>query len=150
MSFFGSTNGFFTTVAPRVPSVVDTRSLVPILAWSIPKSAYPMFFSSRGEYVSEVTWPTFRPSAWTSQYSGIHAPSGAPSTSIPTSLRFTPSFLIRPIAPSEVRRIEAGILNYSSDIMLDNNPYEVGLGWTVDEDKTADYLGKAALGRMSY
>ena len=55
---------------------------------------------------------------------------------------------IRPIAPSEIRRIEAGILNYSSDIMLDNNPYEVGLGWTVDEEKTADYLGKAALGRI--
>src|SRR5207245_298846 len=55
---------------------------------------------------------------------------------------------IRPVAPSEIRRIEAGILNYSSDIMLDNNPYEVGLGWTVDEDKRSDYLGKAALARM--
>jgi aminomethyltransferase len=55
---------------------------------------------------------------------------------------------IRPIAPSEIRRIEAGILNYSSDIVLDNNPYEVGLGWTVDEDKEADYLGKAALSRI--
>ncbi len=55
---------------------------------------------------------------------------------------------IRPIAPSEIRRIEAGILNYSSDIVLDNNPYEVGLGWTVDEDKEADYLGKDALRRV--
>jgi len=55
---------------------------------------------------------------------------------------------LRPIAPSEIRRIEAGILNYSSDIMLDNNPYEVGLGWTVDEDKEADYLGKEALRRI--
>src|SRR5881628_64456 len=55
---------------------------------------------------------------------------------------------IRPIAPSEIRRIEAGILNYSSDIMLDNNPYEIGLGWTVDEDKKSDYLGKAALARI--
>src|SRR5207249_2677937 len=55
---------------------------------------------------------------------------------------------IRPVAPSEIRRIEAGILNYSSDIMLDNNPYEVGLGWTVDEDKKSDYLGKAALARV--
>ncbi len=55
---------------------------------------------------------------------------------------------IRPIAPSEIRRIEAGILNYSSDIVLDNNPYEVGLGWTVDEDKEADYLGKDALHRV--
>jgi len=55
---------------------------------------------------------------------------------------------IRPIAPSEIRRIEAGILNYSSDILLDNNPYEVGLGWTVDEDKGADFLGKEALQRI--
>src|SRR2546428_14067326 len=55
---------------------------------------------------------------------------------------------IRPVAPSEIRRIEAGILNYSSDIMLDNNPYEVGLGWTVDEGKRSDYLGKAAPARM--
>src|SRR3989442_14974900 len=55
---------------------------------------------------------------------------------------------IRPIAPSEIRRIEAGILNYSSDIMLDNNPYEGGLGWTVDEDKESDYLGKGAVARI--
>ncbi len=55
---------------------------------------------------------------------------------------------IRPIAPSEIRRIEAGILNYSSDIVLDNNPFEVGLGWTVDEGKSADYLGKNALARI--
>ena len=55
---------------------------------------------------------------------------------------------IRPIAPSEIRRIEAGILNYSSDIMLDNNPYEVGLGWTVDLDKKADFLGREALRRI--
>jgi aminomethyltransferase len=55
---------------------------------------------------------------------------------------------IRPIAPSEIRRIEAGILNYSSDIVLDNNPYEVGLGWTVDEGKRPSYLGKEALRRI--
>lgn len=55
---------------------------------------------------------------------------------------------IRPIAPSEIRRIEAGILNYSSDIVLDNNPYEVGLGWTVDLDKKEDFLGREALRRI--
>lgn len=54
---------------------------------------------------------------------------------------------IRPIAPSEIRRIEAGILNYSSDIVLDNNPFEVGLGWTVDLAKEADYVGKEAIKR---
>ncbi|MGQ0796827.1 MAG: glycine cleavage T C-terminal barrel domain-containing protein [Methanobacteriota archaeon] len=55
---------------------------------------------------------------------------------------------VRAIAPSEIRRIEAGILNYSSDIMLDNNPYEVGLGWTVDLEKKPDFLGREALRRI--
>ncbi|MBI3081620.1 MAG: glycine cleavage system aminomethyltransferase GcvT, partial [Gemmatimonadetes bacterium] len=47
-------------------------------------------------------------------------------------------FNIRPTGPVEARRIEAGILNYPSDINLDTNPYEVGLGWLVDEAKKAD------------
>ncbi len=55
---------------------------------------------------------------------------------------------IRPIAPSEIRRIEAGILNYGSDMTLDDNPYEVGLGWIVDVDKKADFIGKKALQRI--
>jgi len=55
---------------------------------------------------------------------------------------------IRPIAPSELRRIEAGILNYGSDMTLDDNPYEVGLGWLVDLDKKSDFVGKAALARI--
>lgn len=55
---------------------------------------------------------------------------------------------IRPIAPSELRRIEAGILNYGSDMTLNDNPYEVGLGWLVDLDKKPDFVGKAALARI--
>jgi len=55
---------------------------------------------------------------------------------------------IRPIAPSELRRIEAGILNYGSDMTLDDNPYEVGLGWLVDLDKKSDFVGRAALARI--
>ena len=55
---------------------------------------------------------------------------------------------IAPMAPSEIRRIEAGILNYGSDMRLDNNPYEVGLGWTVDLDQAADFIGKQALKRV--
>jgi len=55
---------------------------------------------------------------------------------------------IRPTGPSDIRRIEAGILNYGSDMTLENNPYEVGLGWLVDEDKEADYIGKDALRRI--
>jgi len=57
-------------------------------------------------------------------------------------------FNIRPTGPSDIRRVEAGILNWGADIGLDTNPYEVGLGWLVDEDKKADYLGKKALRRI--
>ena len=55
---------------------------------------------------------------------------------------------IRPIAPCEARRIEAGIFNYNSDISLDTNPFEVtGLERLVEE-QDADYIGKAALERI--
>jgi len=56
---------------------------------------------------------------------------------------------IRPIAPCEARRIEAGIFNYRSDMTLENNPFEVmGLERLVDLDKEADYIGKEALRRI--
>lgn len=54
-------------------------------------------------------------------------------------------FKIRPTGPSDIRRIEAGILNWGADITLDNNPYEVGLERLVDDNKHADYIGKRAL-----
>jgi len=55
---------------------------------------------------------------------------------------------IRPVAPVEARRIEAGIFNYNSDMTLDNNPFEVmGLERLVEEQE-ADYVGKAALERI--
>jgi aminomethyltransferase len=54
---------------------------------------------------------------------------------------------IRPTGPSDIRRIEAGILNYGADMTIENNPYEVGLGWTVDLGKS-DFIGKAALERI--
>ncbi len=50
--------------------------------------------------------------------------------------------------PSDIRRIEAGILNYGIDITLETNPYEVGLGWLVDLDQDADFIGKEALKRI--
>lgn len=56
---------------------------------------------------------------------------------------------IAPIAPSDPRRIEAGILNYGSDMTLENNPYEVGLGWLVDLEQEADFIGKEALKRIN-
>jgi aminomethyltransferase len=52
---------------------------------------------------------------------------------------------IAPTGPSDIRRIEAGILNYGIDMTLDDNPYEVGLGWMVNPKKTADFIGREAL-----
>ena len=54
---------------------------------------------------------------------------------------------IRPTGPSDIRRIEAGILNYGADMTNDNDPYEVGLGRLVDLDKETDFMGKTALRR---
>ncbi len=62
------------------------------------------------------------------------------------------------IGPCQIRRVEAGILSYGSDIALDNNgysdyrflnPYEAGLEWTVDLDQEADFIGKRALARVA-
>jgi glycine cleavage system aminomethyltransferase T len=54
-------------------------------------------------------------------------------------------FGIRPIAPSEARRIEAGIFNYGSDMTLDDTPLHVmGLERLV-EDQPQGYIGKEAL-----
>jgi aminomethyltransferase len=57
-------------------------------------------------------------------------------------------FGIAPTGPSDIRRIEAGILNYGADMTLENNPYEVGLDWMVDLDQEADFIGRAALARI--
>ncbi len=55
---------------------------------------------------------------------------------------------IRPIAPSEPRRIEAGIFNYGSDMTLRDTPFHVtGLERLV-EPQRQDYIGKAALERI--
>ena len=52
---------------------------------------------------------------------------------------------IRPIAPCEARRIEAGIFNYGSDMTIADTPFHVmGLERLV-EAQDADYIGKAAL-----
>ncbi len=55
---------------------------------------------------------------------------------------------IAPTGPSDIRRIEAGILNYGIDMTLENNPFEVGLGWMVKLDQDADFIGKEALRRI--
>src|SRR5437773_11810330 len=55
---------------------------------------------------------------------------------------------IRPTGPSDIRRIEAGILNYGADMTIENNTYEVDLDRLVDLGKIDDFVGKAALQRI--
>ena len=51
-------------------------------------------------------------------------------------------FGIKPIAPCEARRIEAGIFNYGSDMTIDDTPLHVmGLERLVEE-QPQDYIGK--------
>jgi glycine cleavage system aminomethyltransferase T len=57
-------------------------------------------------------------------------------------------FAIRPIAPNEARRVEAGIFNWGSDIGLGDTPFHVmGLERLVEE-QPQDYIGKEALERV--
>jgi glycine cleavage system aminomethyltransferase T len=56
---------------------------------------------------------------------------------------------IAPTGPSDIRRIEAGILNYGIDMTLDNNPYELGLERLVNLDKPAEFIGRDALRRIA-
>ena len=56
----------------------------------------------------------------------------------------------RVIAPSEARRIEAGIFNYGSDMRVDDTPFHVtGLERLVELDQEQDFIGKAALVRIA-
>ena len=55
-------------------------------------------------------------------------------------------FNLQVIAPSHIRRIEAGILSYGQDLDIENNPFEVRLGWQVDLNK-GDFIGKDASGQ---
>jgi aminomethyltransferase len=56
-------------------------------------------------------------------------------------------YQIAPTGPSDIRRIEAGILNYGIDMTLENNPYEVGLERLVHLDK--ECIGRDALARIA-
>ncbi|MBW3602656.1 MAG: glycine cleavage system protein T [Actinobacteria bacterium] len=65
---------------------------------------------------------------------------------------------IEVIGPCQIRRVEAGILSYGSDIAVDNNalndygflnPYEADLGWTVKLEQESDFIGKEALRRIN-
>jgi aminomethyltransferase len=55
---------------------------------------------------------------------------------------------IRAIAPSEQRRIEAGIFNYGSDMTIENNPFEIS-GMERLVEFSADFIGRATLERIA-
>jgi glycine cleavage system aminomethyltransferase T len=55
---------------------------------------------------------------------------------------------IRAIAPSEQRRIEAGIFNYGSDMTIENNPFEM-TGMERLVEFSADFIGRATLERIA-
>jgi aminomethyltransferase len=58
-------------------------------------------------------------------------------------------FEIRPIAPCEARRIEAGIFNYGSDMTLLDTPLHISGMERLVEAQSQDYLGKGALERLA-
>lgn len=53
-------------------------------------------------------------------------------------------FGLRVTAPPNIRRVEAGIRFYHSEMSLDTNPFEVGLDWLVQFSR-CDFLGRDAL-----
>jgi glycine cleavage system aminomethyltransferase T len=59
-------------------------------------------------------------------------------------------FDIRPIAPSDQRRMEAGIFNYGNDMDITNNPFEVtGLERLVELDNDNVVVSREALTRIA-
>jgi glycine cleavage system aminomethyltransferase T len=57
-------------------------------------------------------------------------------------------FEIRAIAPSDQRRLEAGIFNYGNDMTIENNPFEI-TGMERLVELSADFIGKTALQRVA-
>ena len=57
-------------------------------------------------------------------------------------------FGIAATGPSDIRRIEAGILNFGIDMTVENNPYEIGMERLVDAAKAHDFIGKDALKKI--
>jgi glycine cleavage system aminomethyltransferase T len=57
-------------------------------------------------------------------------------------------FGIRVAAPSMAKRVEAGMMNYGSDMTIEHNPFQLmGLERLVEE-QPQDYIGKEALERI--
>jgi aminomethyltransferase len=55
---------------------------------------------------------------------------------------------IVPGAPSDVERIESGLLSYGADIRSGANPFEAGLGQFVNLERDDDFVGKSALQKI--
>jgi glycine cleavage system aminomethyltransferase T len=56
---------------------------------------------------------------------------------------------IVPGAPSDVERVESGLLSYGSDARSGTNPFEAGLGTLVHLGRDDDFVGKVALQKIS-
>jgi glycine cleavage system aminomethyltransferase T len=56
-------------------------------------------------------------------------------------------FQIRPTGPSDMRRVEGGILNWGADMSTEHNPFEVGLERLCNLDGDFQFMGKEALRR---
>ena len=56
---------------------------------------------------------------------------------------------IGPGAPSDVERIESGLLSFGADADNDANPLELGLAKFVNLDCEDDFVGKAALKKIA-
>ena len=52
-------------------------------------------------------------------------------------------------SPSTIRSIEGGLFSYRSDITVNDNPWTVGMGRFVHLDRTADFIGREALQKIS-
>jgi aminomethyltransferase len=59
------------------------------------------------------------------------------------------AFGIKPGAPSDIERVESGLLSYGADARYGVNPFEAGLGALVDLGRDDDFVGKAALQRIT-
>ncbi len=51
-------------------------------------------------------------------------------------------------APSDIERVESGLLSYGADARYGVNPFEAGLGVYVNLDRVDEFVGKAALRRV--
>ena len=56
---------------------------------------------------------------------------------------------LAPGSPNRIRRIEAGILDWGSDIDVDTNPYELGMSRMVALDKPYPFIGREALSAIA-